>query len=125
LEDKKSIEPILEKGCGLDVHRDTIVATIKGKNLTTTTQTFETYTSDIKQFRQWLRDNLITHIAMESTGVYWKPIFNILGDEFQIVLVNAKHIKHVPGRKTDVNDSEWICNLLMNGLLSDSFIPPE
>jgi transposase len=119
------LEPILDRVCGVDVHRDTIVATIKGKGLPTTTRTFATFTSDIKQFRQWLFDNLITHVAMESTGIYWKPIFNILGDEFQLVLVNAKHIKHVPGRKTDVNDSEWLCNLLINGLLSGSFIPPE
>lgn len=119
-----SFEQIIEAGCGVDVHRDTLVATIQGNGIKKNTRTFDTFTSGIKQFSQWLRDNGISHVAIESTGVYWKPIFNILGDEFSIILVNAKHIKHVPGRKTDVNDSEWICNLLMNGLLSSSFIPP-
>ena len=67
----------------------------------------------------------ITHLAMESTGVYWKPIFNILEDSFEVMLVNARHVKNVPGRKTDVKDSEWFCKLLRSGLVRGSFIPPK
>jgi transposase len=75
--------------------------------------------------KEWLKENGITHVAMESTGVYWKPVFNILEDSFEVILVNARHIKNVPGRKTDVCDCEWICKLLRSGLLSGSFIPPK
>jgi len=80
----------------------------------------------VRQAHQpWLTSNEITHVAMESTGVYWKPIFNILEKSFKVVLVNAGHIKNVPDRKTDVKDCEWICKLLRTGLLNASFIPPE
>jgi len=75
--------------------------------------------------RDWLKSVDITHVAMESTGVYWKPIYNILQDHFEILLVNARHIKNVPGRKTDKKDSKWITKLLLSGLLRGSFIPPK
>jgi transposase len=74
---------------------------------------------------QWLQKNGITHVAMESTGVYWKPVYNVLAKDFEILLVNARHIKNVPGRKTDKADSKWICKLLRSGLLKGSFIPPQ
>jgi len=119
------MEVIIDKGCGLDVHKQSVVACIMGKDIKKDIQTFGTYTSELVSLKKWLKDNGITHIAMESTGVYWKPIFNILEDEFEILLVNARHIKNVPGRKTDVSDSEWICKLLRAGLLRGSFIPPR
>lgn len=116
---------IIDKGCGLDVHKQSVVACIMGSGIKKEIRTFGTFTSDLMELKEWLKENGITHIAMESTGVYWKPIFNILEDEFEIMLVNAQHIKNVPGRKTDVNDSEWICKLLRAGLLRGSFIPPK
>jgi transposase len=118
-------EQLVERGCGLDVHEKTVVATIEGQGLGRQTKTFETFTSSLKELNGWLKENGVTHVAMESTGVYWKPVFNILEDEVSVMLVNARHIKNVPGRKTDKLDSEWICKLLLSGLLKASFIPPQ
>lgn len=118
-------EQLIERGCGIDVHKETAVATVNGKEITEETKTYETFTSSLKEMKEWLMNNGITHIAMESTGVYWKPIFNILEDSFEILLVNARHLKNVPGRKTDKADSRWICKLLLSGLLKGSFVPPE
>lgn len=116
---------VLERGCGIDVHRDTAVATIKGKDILTQTKTFGTFTSDLYELAGWLQNHGITHLAMESTGVYWKPVYYILEEFFDIMLVNARHIKNVPGQKTDKKDSEWIAKLLLSGLLKGSFVPPE
>lgn len=116
---------VLERGCGIDVHRDTAVATIKGKDILTQTKTFGTFTSDLYELAGWLQNHGITHLAMESTGVYWKPVYYILEEFFEIMLVNARHIKNVPGQKTDKKDSEWIAKLLLSGLLKGSFVPPE
>ena len=116
---------VLERGCGIDVHRDTAVATIKGKDILTQTKTFGTFTSDLYELAGWLQNHGITHLAMESTGVYWKPVYYILEEFFEIMLVNARHIKNVPGQKTDKKDSEWIAKLLLSGLLKSSFVPPE
>lgn len=88
-------------------------------------ETFGTTTTELERLRYWLGEHKITHVAMESTGVYWKPVFNIIGEDFELLLVNARHIKNVPGRKTDVQDCEWICKLLRAGLLKGSFIPRE
>jgi transposase len=118
-------EQLIERGCGIDVHKETAVATVKGKGIKEETKTYETFTSSLKEMKEWLISIGITHIAMESTGVYWKPIFNILEDSFEILLVNARHLKNVPGRKTDKADSRWICKLLLSGLLKGSFVPPE
>jgi len=115
----------IERGCGIDVHKDTVVATIAGKGLKKQTKEFSTYTGSLTCLRDWLTDNCVTHAAIESTGVYWKPVFNIIGNDVKLILVNARHIKHVPGRKTDIKDSEWICQLLLSGLLRASFIPPK
>lgn len=127
MESKESIqfEQIIERGCGIDVHKHVIVATIRGTGLKETTRTYDGFTESIESMRDWLKENKITHVAMESTGVYWKPIYNILEDDFTILLVNARHIKNVPGRKTDKKDSKWIAKLLLSGLLSGSFVPPR
>ncbi len=119
------MEILIENACGLDVHKDTAVACIMGAGIRKEIRTFRTTTCDLLTMKEWLGTNGITHVAMESTGVYWKPVFNILEDGFKVVLVNAGHIKNVPGRKTDVKDCEWICKLLRAGLLNASFIPPR
>jgi transposase len=115
---------ILERGCGIDVHKDTVVATVRGKGLVEETRTYSTFTEDLLDLKAWLESLSISHIAMESTGIYWKPIYHILEDKFSIMLVNARHIKYVPGHKTDKKDSAWIAKLLLGGLLKGSFIPP-
>lgn len=123
MEEKVEFEQVIEKGCGLDVHKENVVATIRGKGIVTQTRSFSTYTSSLILLREWLLHHGITHVAMESTGIYWKPVYNILGDYFKILLVNARHVKNVPGRKTDPNDSKWLAKLLLAGLLQGSFIP--
>jgi transposase len=116
---------IVERGCGLDVHKETVVACIMGEGIKKEIRTYKTMTNDLLGLKKWLKDEDITHVAMESTGIYWKPLFNILEDSFEVILVNARHIKNVPGRKTDVSDSEWLCKLLRVGLVKGSFIPPK
>jgi transposase len=118
-------EQVIDRGCGIDVHKKVIVATLKGVGIKETTKTYSGFTESIEELRDWLKSEKITHVAMESTGVYWKPIFNILESNFEIILVNARHIKNVPGRKTDKKDSKWIAKLLLSGLLRGSFIPPK
>lgn len=120
---------VLKIGCGLDVHKRSVTACLlkigaRGKRMTET-RTFGTTTSALKELANWLAEQDCRHVAMESSGVYWKPVFNVLeGVCEEIILVNAQHMKNVPGRKTDVKDSEWIADLLVHGLLSASFIPP-
>jgi transposase len=121
---------ILHTHCaGLDVHKKVVVATILVSNeqgqLKKETHSFETMTASLLTLSDWLTARGVTHVAMESTGEYWKPIYNILEDNFELLLVNAQHIKAVPGRKTDVKDSEWIADLLRHGLLKASFVPPK
>lgn len=118
-------EQIIKRGCGLDVHEKTVVATINAEGIKSETLTFDTFSSSLKTLCEWLKSQGVTHVAMESTGVYWKPVFNILGDDFKVILVNARHLKNVPGRKTDKADSQWICKLLLAGLLKASFVPEE
>jgi transposase len=123
-----TMEEIYERCCGLDVHRDSITACIMigfGNQKRKSIKTFQTFTRDIKELANWLKSNEIYHVAVESTGIYWKPIFNIFEGSFDVCLVNAQHVKNVPGRKTDVKDSEWLCKLLKAGMLSKSFIPPK
>lgn len=110
--------------CGLDVHAKTVVACliVSGKK---TTRTFTTMTADLLQLADWLLEAGCTHVAMESTGVYWKPVHTILESVCEVLLVNAQHVKQVPGRKTDVKDCEWLADLLRHGLLKASFIPPQ
>jgi transposase len=113
---------------GLDVHKKTVVAAIivpDGQGgLRKEVRTFATMTADLLALSDWLVSLGVTHVAMESTGEYWKPVYNILEENFEMLLANAQHIKKVPGRKTDVMDAEWIADLLRHGLLRGSFIPP-
>jgi len=116
---------MVEIGCGLDVHKSTVVATVNGQGLRKETREYSTFTSSLIELRTWLQSVGVTHIAMESTGIYWKPVMKILETAgFTILVVNARHIKYVPGHKTDKKDSAWICKLLLAGLLKGSFIPP-
>jgi transposase len=118
-------EQVVARGCGLDVHKETVVATVSGTGIKKETRTFTTFTRSLTELREWLLSLEITHVSMESTGVYWKPVFNILeGYGLTILIVNARHIKYVPGHKTDKKDSAWICKLLLAGLLKGSFVPP-
>jgi transposase len=119
------MEIIIERGCGLDVHKETVVACIMGTGVRKEIRTYTTMTHDLLRLKGWLQETGITHVAIESTGVYWKPVFNILEGHVEVILVNARHVKNVPGRKTDVQDSEWLCRLLRSGLLRGSFIPPR
>jgi transposase len=109
--------------CGLDVHAKTVVACLikHGKKQT---RTFSTMTDDLLALSDWLVSERCTHVAIESTGVYWRPVFNILEGTLEVILVNARHVKGLPGRKTDVKDCEWLADLLRHGLLKASFIPP-
>lgn len=114
---------IYERCCGLDVHKKTVVACVLTR-ASQQTRTFGTMTPDLLQLREWLQSEGVTHVAMESTGVYWKPVFNLLEDQgMELMVVNARHVKAVPGRKTDVKDAEWLADLLRHGLLKASFIP--
>jgi transposase len=121
------MEVVCERGCGLDVHQKTVVAclvaTREDGQVTKEVRTFGTMTADLLELLDWLTLYDVTHVAMESTGVYWKPIYNILEGNVELLLVNAQHIKAVPGRKTDVRDCEWIADLLRHGLLRASFVP--
>lgn len=122
------MEVVYKRCCGLDVHKDTVVACVmirEGEKVEKDIRTFGAMTADLVVLSDWLGAHQVTHVAMESTGIYWKPVFNLLETSFHLILVNAAHIKKVPGRKTDVKDCEWIADLLAHGLLKGSFIPPE
>ena len=114
---------------GMDVHKKTVVVCCRivepAGTVTKETRTFSTMTADLLALSDWLTSLGITHVAMESTGEFWKPLYNLLEGNFTILVVNAQHMKNVPGRKTDVQDAEWIADLLAHGLLRSSFIPPE
>jgi transposase len=113
--------------CGLDVHKDTVVACariVSDGEVVSEVRTFQTTTVSLIALSEWLAENGCTHVAMEATGVYWKPVWHILaGGDFQLVLANASHVKNVPGRKTDVNDATWLADLLAHGLIRASFVP--
>jgi len=123
------MEAILERCCGIDVHKKTITACLMvGKpheKAQKTVKTFSTMTRDLSACKDWLKSQGCTHVALESTGVYWKPVFNVLEENMEVILANARDIKNVPGRKTDVKDCEWIAQLLRHGLIKGSFIPPQ
>src|SRR6266853_634044 len=119
------LRTLYERCCGLDVHKKTAVACVLTPG-SQQTRTFGTMTPDLLQLREWLQSEGVTHVAMESTGVYWKPVFNLLEDQgMELMVVNARHVKAVPGRKTDVKDAEWLADLLRHGLLKASFVPPQ
>lgn len=120
-----SFTQIVQVGCGIDVHQNLMVATIRKSNEAYETRSFDGYTSSLTELREWCKKEGVTHVAMESTGIYWKPVFNILEEDFEIILVNARHVKNVPGHKTDKKDSVWLSKLLLSGLLKGSFIPKQ
>jgi transposase len=127
--EEKSMDILYERVAGLDVHKDTVVACVRivteGK-MTRECRTFATTTEQLKELRAWLEECRCTHVAMEATGVYWMPVFRILGEGgFELILANAAHIKNVPGRKTDMNDAMWLADLLACGLIKASFVPNE
>jgi len=117
-----------QRCAGLDVHEAFVVVCRRlldpRGRLTKDVREFSTMTRDLLGLGDWLAEAQVTHIAMESSGVYWKPLWNLLEDRFAIVLVNARHVKQVPGRKTDISDAEWLAQLLQHGLLQASFVPP-
>jgi transposase len=123
------MQVVYERCCGLVVHKSTVVACLltpdSGGRPQREVRTFGTMTDDLLAMMDWLVSRSCTHVAMESTGVYWKPIYNLLEGTLQVLVVNAQHMKAVPGRKTDVRDAEWIADLLRHGLLRASFIPPR
>jgi transposase len=129
------MEDLLECGCGLDVHKESIVACLlkggieTGKKPTKEIREFGTQMKDLIQLREWLREEHCLYVAMESTGIYWQPIYAVLeqalDDEMHLLVVNARHMRNVPGKKTDMRDAEWIATLLRAGLLKGSFVPEQ
>jgi transposase len=121
------MEVVYPRCCGIDVHKRSVTACCltpgPGGRPTAEVRTFETMTDGLLALGDWLERERITHVAMESTGVYWKPLWNLLEGRFALLLVNAQHVKAVPGRKTDVGDAEWLASLLRHGLLRGSFVP--
>jgi len=111
---------------GLDVHKDTVVARLRcvSEPRADEVRSFSTTTRAVLELNEWLGSHGVTHVAMEATGVYWKPVWHLLEEHFELVLANAQHIRNVPGRKTDVNDATWIADLLAHGLIRSSFVPP-
>jgi transposase len=122
------MEAVVERCAGLDVHQGTVVVCVllgaAGRKPRKEVRTFATVTADLVALRDWLKDLGVTHVGMESTGIYWKPVYAILEGHFELIVGNAHHIKAVPGRKTDVKDAEWIADLVRHGLVRASFVPP-
>jgi transposase len=121
------MEVVHPRCAGLDVHKETVVACVRvimGGHVEQQVRTFPTTTQELLRLSDWLKESGCTHVAMESTGVYWKPIWHVLEGSFELVLANAGAIRNVPGRKTDVNDAMWIADLLAHGLIRGSFVPP-
>ena len=127
------MQDILDICCGLDVHKETVVACLlKGgndNNPESETRTFSTLISNLEELKTWLEEENCRHVAMESTGVYWQPVYNVLESAFDgtivLIVANARHMKNVPGKKTDIKDAEWIATLLRAGLLQGSFVPSQ
>ena len=122
------MEVLLERCAGLDVHQASVVCCVLigafGRKPQKLLRTFGTTTRELEALRAWLAGHGVTHVGMESTGVYWKPVYAVLEGHFQLIVGNAHHIKNVPGRKTDVKDAEWIAQLVRHGLITKSFVPP-
>jgi transposase len=123
------MDVVVERCAGLDVHRDNVVATVRFPSETSRrwlrkTRTFKATVGGLLELAEWLAAFAVTLVGMEATGVYWKPVFQVLEDRFECWLFSAQHLRNVPGRKTDVKDSEWICDLVAHGLVRPSFVPP-
>ena len=120
------MEVLYPRCVGLDVHKETVVACVRcvSSPIVQEVCTFGTTTRELLKLGEWLDSHGCTHVAMEATGVYWKPVWHLLEGRFELVLANAQHIRNVPGRKTDVNDAMWIADLLAHGLIRSSFVPP-
>lgn len=125
---RTGMQVIHERCCGLDVHKKTVVAciliTLANGEVQRHIRTFSPLTAGLLALSDWLESLAVTVIAMESTGMYWRPVFNLLEEGRSVILVNAQHRKAIPGRKTDMKDSEWLADVLRHGLLKASFIPP-
>jgi transposase len=123
------VERIVERCAGLDVHKSSVTACVRipeeNEDLHQQIREFATTTRGLMLLRDWLASFGVRLVGMEATGVYWKPIYYMLEDDFELWLLNARHLKNVPGRKTDVKDAEWICQLLEYGLVRPSFVPPK
>jgi transposase len=122
------MQALIERCCGLDVHQETVVACLvigaPDVRPSKEVRTFRTVTRELEALRDWLKAAGVTHVGMESTGVYWRPVYAVLEGHFDLIVGNARHIRNVPGRKTDVKDSEWIGDLVRHGLIAKSFVPP-
>jgi transposase len=122
------MQVMIERCCGLDVHQETVVACVltgaPGLRPRKEVRTFRTMTRELEALRDWLEAMGVTHVGMESTGVYWRPVYAVLEGHFELIVGNARHIRNVPGRKTDVKDAEWIADLVRHGLIAKSFVPP-
>jgi transposase len=123
------MDVLIERCAGLDVHRDTVVATVRrpgpGGARRSETRTFTTMTGQLEALAEWLAAQDVSLVGMESTGIYWRPVYYVLEDRFPVWVINAEHLRNVPGRKTDVADSMWIAQLIEHGLVSPSFVPPR
>src|SRR5215218_10368468 len=122
------MQAIIERCCGLDVHQETVVACLligaAGARARKEVRTFRTVRRELEALRDWLKAAEVTHVGMESTGVYWRPVYAVLEGHVELIVGNARHIRNVPGRKTDVKDAEWIADLVRHGLIAKSFVPP-
>lgn len=122
------MEVMIERGAGSDVHKKSVtvcVMTTEGREVGMIVRRFSTFHDELVELREWLIEMRVTHLAMESTGEYWKPVYEVLEGAVKLVLVNAQHVKNVPGRKTDRQDAVWLARLLRHGLLQASFVPPQ
>lgn len=122
------MEVVHPRCAGLDVHQKTVVACVRiaeGGKARSEVRTFGTTTGALYELADWLSESAVTHVVMEATGVYWRPVWHVLEDGFELMLANAKHVKNVPGRKTDVNDATWLAELHAHGLIRGSFVPPR
>jgi transposase len=123
------VERIIERCAGLDVHKSSVTACVRihygSEDFRREIREFATTTRGLLLLRDWLASLEVRLVGMEATGVYWKPIYYMLEDDFELWLLNARHLKNVPGRKTDVKDAEWICQLVEHGLVRPSFVPPK
>jgi len=123
------MEVLYPRCAGLDVHKENVVACARiaadGNKATQEVQSFATTTSALLELSAWLESHQCTHVVMEASGVYWKPVWHVLEGSFELVLANAQHVRNVPGRKSDVNDAMWLADLLAHGLVRGSFVPPS